>query len=311
MATHHHPAVTLLGVPAPSRSPGGRAGVPPSRSPDNPAGVPPSRSPEGPAGVPSVDTRSRVPAISRAAAVVELIIAEGPQRLSELARRLGVPKSSMSNLCVAMEEVGWLRRTDDRFTMGPQLVQYGRAYFGGLDPVREFYSVCDEYPGGIVYTTQLAVLGTGGTVIYLARRQGRRGVTAASDIGQPAPAHCTGAGKALLAELPEDLLEQHLVEPLATLTPHSIGDRERLLKELEVIRRQGYALDDEETMEGLCCVARAVPAVDSLQRQVAVSVTILKAQLKGHEEQVVHGQLETIHRMLADRLGRTELPATR
>lgn len=262
-------------------------------------------------GDPQEDARSRVPAISRAAAVVELIIAEGPQRLSELARRLAVPKSSMSNLCVAMAEVGWLRRTDDRFAMGPQLMQYGRAYFGALDPVREFYSVCDEYPGGIVYTTQLAVLGIGGTVVYLARRQGRRGVTAASDLGQPAPAHCTGAGKALLAELPEDLLVRHLANPLSILTPHSISDQQQLLKELEVIRQQGYALDDEETMEGLCCVARALPAVDNLQRQVAVSVTILKAQLKGGEEQVVHGQLETISRNLADRLGRLDEPPAR
>jgi IclR family transcriptional regulator, blcABC operon repressor len=257
------------------------------------------------------DARSRVPAISRAAAVVELIIAEGPLRLSELARRLGVPKSSMSNLCMAMAEVGWLRRAEDRFAMGARLMQYGKAYFGALDPVREFQSVCDEFPGGLVHTTQLAVLGTEGTVIYLARRQGRRGVTVASEIGQPAPAHCTGAGKALLAELPDYLLTRQLTKPLSTLTTHSISDPQQLLKELEVIRQQGYALDDEETLEGVCCVARALPAVGSLQRQVAVSVTILKAQLKGGEEQVVHEQLDAIHRALSTRLGRSDerLPA--
>jgi len=251
-------------------------------------------------------TKSRVPAISRAAAVVELIIAEGPQRLSELARRLGVPKSSMSNLCMTMAEVGWLRRASDRFALGPRLMQYGKAYFGALDPVKEFQQVCDEYPGGLIHTTQLAMLGTKGTVIYLARRQGRRGVTVASEIGQPTPANCTGAGKALLASLPDYLLAEHLTDPLPTLTPHSISDPQQLLKELEHIRQQGYAIDDEETLEGVCCVARALPVVDSTQRQVAVSVTVLKAHLKGGEEQVVHRQLETIYRSLSARLGRSE-----
>src|SRR5690606_40562888 len=80
----------------------------------------------------------------------------------------------------------------------------------------------------------------------------------------------------------------------------------QLVRGLEHIRQQGYAIDDEETLEGVCCVARALPVVDSTKRQVAGSVTVLKAHLKGGEEQVVHRQLETIYRSLSARLGRSE-----
>jgi IclR family transcriptional regulator, blcABC operon repressor len=251
--------------------------------------------------------RSRVPAITRAAALLDALIDDGPLHLSELARRLGLAKSSVSNLCSAMESVGWVRRTDDGFVLGARLVAYSQAYFGALDPAREFQSTCDSLPGGPTYTTQLAMLGRDQSVTYIARRQGTRGVSVASDLGQPLPAHCTGAGKALLAALPEPELERWMPPgPLAKLTAHSISDPDTLREELAQTRRRGFAVDDEETLEGVYCIARALPSWGSVEQQLALSVTLLKAHLANREEErAVHEQLEAIFRELSLRLGTT------
>ena len=252
--------------------------------------------------------RSRVPAIPRAAALLDALIADGPLRLSELSRRLGLAKSSVSNLCSAMIDVGWVRRTDDGFLLGARLVGYGQAYFGTLDPVREFHSTCDSLSEDLTYTTQLAMLGRDQTVTYIARRQGTRGVSVASDLGQPLPSHCTGAGKALLAALPEADLERWIARgPLATLTAHSISDSSRLREELSLTRQRGYAVDDEETLEGVYCIARSLPGWGSADQRLAVSVTLLKVHLiSREEEQAVHDQLEAVLRGLSQRLGPIE-----
>lgn len=255
--------------------------------------------------VPQEVPRSRVPAVARAAAVLELLASEGPLHLSELARRLSLPKSSLSNLCVAMIDVGWLQRIDAGFAIGSGLFRYGQTYFGALDPAREFQNACDAVPGGLKYTTQLAMLGADSAVIYIARRQGRRGVTVASDLGQPIPAHCTGAGKALLAALPPANLDRHLpAGPLATLTARSIRDVHHLREDLTSVQQRGFATDDEETLEGVYCIARALPPAERVEQQLAVSVTLLKAHLTGDEARVVHEQLDTVHRGLCLRLGR-------
>jgi DNA-binding IclR family transcriptional regulator len=78
-------------------------------------------------------------------------------------------------------------------------------------------------------------------------------------LGGVAPLHCTGVGKTLLAYQGEDLLNQIVQAPgLTRLTAHTITGLPQLRRELERIREQGYALDQEEAVEGLRCVAGPV-----------------------------------------------------
>jgi DNA-binding IclR family transcriptional regulator len=81
----------------------------------------------------------------------------------------------------------------------------------------------------------------------------------ASRIGQSAPAHCTGVGKVLLSYMPPERLEQFLSqEKMQRYTEHTITDKSQLINELERIRQNGYAIDDEEYEVGIRCVAAPV-----------------------------------------------------
>ncbi len=82
-----------------------------------------------------------------------------------------------------------------------------------------------------------------------------------SALGDKAPAYCTGLGKAILAFLPRYELEECLDRiEFKRLTTHTITDLKEFKKQLSDIRERGYAIDDEEMVSGLRCIA--VPIFD-------------------------------------------------
>jgi DNA-binding IclR family transcriptional regulator len=98
--------------------------------------------------------------VTRAAAILDLLaengsVAAGP---SELARRLGLPKSSIANICGALADAGLVRRVGTGFALGRRLAELGGAYLTSVDLVQEFYEACTELPTGSEETVQLAIL---------------------------------------------------------------------------------------------------------------------------------------------------------
>src|SRR5947209_1523122 len=80
------------------------------------------------------------PAVTRAAAILDAL-AEQPAAatpLSDLARRLGLPKSSVANICAALVDAGLVRRAGAGFTLGRRLAELGGAYLATVDQVQEF-----------------------------------------------------------------------------------------------------------------------------------------------------------------------------
>jgi IclR family acetate operon transcriptional repressor len=81
-----------------------------------------------------------------------------------------------------------------------------------------------------------------------------------TEVGRRVPVHCTGVGKVLLAQLPPAEVRAILARAgMAAQTPHTITDPDRLERELERIRAQGYAVDDAEQELGVRCLAVVVP----------------------------------------------------
>src|SRR2546427_10773799 len=88
---------------------------------------------------------SLAPAVSRAATILDLLAADplmaaGP---SELSRRLGLPKSSIANICAALEDAGLVRRAGSGFALGRKLAELGGAYLASIDQGQDFYEACD------------------------------------------------------------------------------------------------------------------------------------------------------------------------
>src|SRR6478672_1444475 len=227
------------------------------------------------------ESESLAPAVTRAGAILDLLAenageAAGP---SELARRLGLPKSSIANICNALADIGLVRRIGTGFALGRKLAELGGAYLASVDLVQEFYDAAQLLPAGSEETVQLAVL-DGLEMTYLARHDGRQPVRLTSQIGRRLPATVTATGKAALASLDRAELDRRLagVTELPKLTPHSLGSVEALLGDLAVVRRRGYAMDDEETVEGVVCFGVMIPGRRPGEGPYAASITLLKVR---------------------------------
>jgi DNA-binding IclR family transcriptional regulator len=247
------------------------------------------------------ESESLAPAVTRAGAILDLL-AENPTEAagpSELARRLGLPKSSIANICNALADIGLVRRIGTGFALGRKLAELGGAYLASVDQVQEFYEAAQLLPTGSQETIQLAIL-DGLEMTYLARHDGRQPVRLTSQIGRRLPATVTATGKAALASLAESDLDARLagVLELPTLTANSIGTVDGLLANLAAVRERGYAIDDEETVEGVVCFGVMIPGRRPGEGPYAASITLLKARAT---EERVPLLIEDLHR-LADHL---------
>jgi DNA-binding IclR family transcriptional regulator len=228
----------------------------------------------------AAEADSLAPAVTRAAVILDLLaenggVAAGP---SELARRLGLPKSSIANICAALADAGLARRVGTGFALGRKLAELGGAYLASIDQVQEFYDACHELEVASDETIQLAVL-DGIEMTYLARHDGRQPVRLTSQIGRRLPASVTATGKAALALLDRDEVATRFDGvQLPTLTRRSLPTVEALFADLDVVRGRGYSMDDEETVEGVVCFGVAIPGREPGEGPYAASITLLKAR---------------------------------
>jgi DNA-binding IclR family transcriptional regulator len=258
-----------------------------------------------------MDSESLAPAVTRAAGILQLLAENGglPAGPSELARRLGLPKSSIANISSALAEAGLLRRVGTGFALGRGLAELGGAYLASVDEVQEFYETCQELPSASVETVQLAIL-DGAEMTYLARHDGQQPVRLTSQIGRRLAASHTATGKAALATLDDDEVKRRFAgrrPPVMTSRSHATIDA--LLEDLAIVRQRGWAIDDEETVEGVVCYGIAVPGRRPGEGPYAASITLLKVRATDERQQLLLADLEMLQSRLSDPLRAERLAA--
>lgn len=220
-----------------------------------------------------------VPAIERAHEVLSCIAKQPSQlRLIDLVNETGINKSTMFSLLHTLETLEWIKREKgDTYKLGAALGYLGNIYFASMDVVQLFMEHAPEIVSHVGETMQLARL-EGEHIVYLAKQEAPSPVRLLSEPGRRIPAYATSLGKVLLACLDEKevrmLYQDHVFIPLTSKTVKHIDE---LLHQLEQIRLQGYALDEEEVAAGFCCIA--APIIDRFGREIAaVSFSIPSGQ---------------------------------
>jgi DNA-binding IclR family transcriptional regulator len=257
-----------------------------------------------PPGDAAQDAESLAPAVTRAAGILHLLADNGgvPAGPSELARRLGLPKSSIANISSALADTGLLRRVGTGFALGRGLAELGGAYLATVDEVQEFYETCQELPSASEETVQLAIL-DGIEMTYLARHDGQQPVRLTSQIGRRLGASHTATGKAALATLDvEEVRRRFEGRRLPVITGRSHPNLAALLDDLADIRRRGYAIDDEETVEGVVCYGIAIPGRRPGEGPYAASITLLKVRATDERAELLLADLRLLQARLSDPL---------
>ncbi|MGH3469663.1 MAG: IclR family transcriptional regulator [Thermocrispum sp.] len=180
--------------------------------------------------------------------------------VSQLARRVGVGKSTThrviwtlveEGLLEKVEETGLFRLTATMRLLGASAETAQRLHEAATIPLDQLRT---KTPG----TLHVAIL-DGADVLYVERREGPGAISIFRALGSRIPAHATASGKVLLAFLPSD--QQHgLVETmrLTPKTPRTITSRTHLRTELALVHRQGYAENRGESQTGMCSIAAPI-----------------------------------------------------
>ncbi|CQD22010.1 IclR family transcriptional regulator [Mycobacterium europaeum] len=191
-----------------------------------------------------------------------LLLGERPEiRLSEATRYLGVASSTAHRLLAMLAYRGFVRQdpVSKAYLPGPSLTGVAFAIFGRVDIQRTAMPIMRRLSEQLRETVHVGML-DGAGVRFVAAVEGPAAVRVASRLGRTLPAHCTSTGKVMLAQLPEPELRQLLPhERLERITPSSIGTRTELEAELAAIRERGYAINREESEEGVASVAVPIP----------------------------------------------------
>lgn len=227
------------------------------------------------------DKQSPVESVDRALRIIELLSDSGRGvTLEDLTARTGIPRSSLHRLLSALRHRGFAAQPEPNgpYFLGTELLAAAFRYHDRLDLRALVHPVLLRLRERLDETVHMAVL-DGGEIVYVDKVEAVHPITMSSVIGGRNPAHSTGVGKALLAwTYPTDeaiRLWADAHAPLAARTRHSITSPAGLAEEARTIRGRGYALDMEESEDGVRCAA--VPVFLGRATPVAgISVTAPK-----------------------------------
>jgi DNA-binding IclR family transcriptional regulator len=209
----------------------------------------------------SAANRSAVPGLERGLNVLRLFKRARPSiSPPEMARELGIPRSTVHRLVQTLEEMGFLRRVEraGAYALGPAVLTIGFEYLGSLDIVQLSNPVLERLRDATGCSTHLAVR-NGREVVYLSRFASRGAVASNISVGTALPAHGTVMGRMILADLGHDeLFALYGDEPLARYTeqtPTNLAELEELLAE---DRERGFGISKSFFERGITSVAAPV-----------------------------------------------------
>ena len=200
-------------------------------------------------------------AVERALTILESI-AHAPEGLSnaEISRKLQIPKSSASYILRTLETQGYLNRdaNSGKYRVGLKILSLSRGALSGIDVREVALPIMRHLVEKTGLTCHLAIL-DGPEAVYIEKVEPPGFIRMDTWVGRRMRVHATSVGKSLVAYVPQDRLEKIVAErAMEKRTPKTITTLPRLLKELEKVRTQGYAVDDEENNLGARCVGAPV-----------------------------------------------------
>jgi len=233
---------------------------------------------------------SQIQVITRAVSILRAIRDYGGLNLSQLAREVGLARSTVFRIVATLEAEGLLKtgNPDGHIQLGTELLSLGAAVRS--DMRYELRPYLEELSLKVDETIDLSIL-ENDHMIFLDQVARPQRLRAVSGVGLSFPLYCTANGKALLSTLPKEEVVRIIPEQFHPFTAMTITTREDLLKELETIRTSGVAYDKEEHTLGICAVGVVVRG--PLNSTAALSIPVPSVRFYGNEVKLITALIET------------------
>ena len=243
--------------------------------------------------------RSQIQVIARAASILRAL-EEQPSGLSlgQIAQRVGLARSTVQRIVAALAAEKFLIAASPtgRVRLGPTILRLATSV------QTDFVSLARPFllrlSGELKETVDLAAVKRD-HLVFIDQVMGSHRLRAVSAVGDAFPLYCTANGKAYLAQLNDDEIEQLVGARFDARTPSTLTTIDRLLDDLKAVRASGVAFDREEHSIGIC--AAGVALRDPLGNFVAISVPVPAQRFYDHQGFIADRLLAT-RRALEDHL---------
>ncbi|MCJ7856472.1 IclR family transcriptional regulator [Lachnospiraceae bacterium NSJ-143] len=198
-----------------------------------------------------------IQSLERAFSILELF-EENNRKMSvkEISLALGLSKSTVFGLINTLSNLGYLMQDSEtlKYNLGFKVLALGNAVSRN-DMLSKVADKCLQPVSDKFQETSLCVIEENGYVVYIAKAESSSSIVLKTRIGTKKELYCTGVGKCYLAFMPQEKSEEILSRGLETKTENTITSIEKMRVELDFIRKNGYAVDNEEYETGISCVA--------------------------------------------------------
>ncbi|NVM74400.1 IclR family pca regulon transcriptional regulator [Duganella sp. SG902] len=181
--------------------------------------------------------------------------ARKPQTIASISQKTGIPRAAVRRCLHTLRELGYVDAELNNFSLRPKVLTLGYSYLSSTPLTVSAQPYLNNISRALNESSSLAVL-EDGEILYVARAATSRVMSVALNTGSRLPAYCTSLGRVMLAHLPPDQLDAYLEHTrLRPMTVNTIVNPKRLREVLAGVRRDGYAINDEELELGLRSIA--------------------------------------------------------
>ena len=200
-----------------------------------------------------------VSSLAKGLRVLELLAKNGDMSASGVAGHLDTSRAASHRFLTTLRDLGYVEKTGKgQFRLTFKVVELGMRKLDGFKIRQSVHPFLQEMALACGETVNLGHW-DGTAIIHLDKINSTEILRLDVGLGALAPAYCTGLGKAVLAFLPDDELEDYLQSTeWVAMSPKTITTPEKLKAEIQKTKKRGYAIDDEELSLGLRCVAAPV-----------------------------------------------------
>lgn len=228
------------------------------------------------------ENKYKVPALGRAAAILDFLSARNAE-FPEIVRELGLPKSSVYSLLLTLEEIGFVRRLPDshQYALGFRLFELGNLAVSKVSIRDHAITFLRKLSAAQKVTCHLGAL-DGREAVYLLKVDPQDNILINSWEGKRLGLTSSAMGKVLLAWLPPDRQRQLLKTlNLTPKTPKTIVDMDDFRNHVADVKHQGWAMDDEEDVLGIRCLAAPVFTPDGgVRYSLSISSTVQRITME-------------------------------
>lgn len=202
-----------------------------------------------------------IQSVDRALKILALFTHRHPVRgISEISRILGLPKGTAHGLIRTLLQQGFLEQniSTRKYRLGLKIFELGIILSGTLELNQKAAGPVNQLAKRVQLLSRVAIWDGDSVVITLNTHPRPRAVFP-YQIGPRVHAYCSAVGKAVLAFLEQNQLEEYLNHTeLIAFTATTITDKKRLLEDLRKTRERGYSIDREEAVQGLGCIGAPI-----------------------------------------------------